>query len=125
MSRTLLLVAFVALLLTLSRSSMAQGSTSVSSDSSHLPPLVVQGQGMNTPAVTSDDQVSQQLLQNYRKQRQVELLRDAAKLHELSGELQEYLDKNGSTILSIDMLKKAEAVEKLAHSVRTKMKEMR
>lgn len=80
---------------------------------------------MNTPAVTSDDQVSQQLLQNYRKQRQVELLRDAAKLHELSGELQEYLDKNGSTILSIDMLKKAEAVEKLAHSVRTKMKEMR
>jgi len=80
---------------------------------------------MNAPAVTSDDQVSQQLLQNYRKQRQVELLRDAAKLHELSGELQEYLDKNGSTILSIDMLKKAEAVEKLAHSVRTKMKEMR
>ncbi len=89
----------------------------------HLPPLAEQSQGMGVPMKT-EDQVNQERLQKYRLLRQQELLHEAAKLHQLSGELQYYLDKNGSAILSLDMLKKAEAVEKLAHSVRTKMKEL-
>jgi hypothetical protein len=72
----------------------------------------------------TEDQVNQERLRKYRELRQQELLRDANKLHQLSGDLKDYLDKNGSTILSLDMLKKAEAVEKLAHSVRTKMKDL-
>jgi len=87
----------------------------------HLPPLAEQSQGMGVP-VKTEDQVNQERLQKYRILRQQELLRDATKLHQLSGELKDYLDKSGSTILSVEMLKKAETVEKLAHSVRSKMK---
>src|SRR5690348_6599268 len=72
----------------------------------HLPPLAEQSQGMGVPMKT-EDQVNQERLQKYRLLRQQELLRDAAKLHQLSGELQYYLDKNGSAILSLDMLKPA------------------
>ena len=90
----------------------------------HLPPLAEQSQGMGVPMKT-EDQVNQERLQKYRELRQQELLRDAHKLHQLSGELRDYLDKNGSTVLSLDMLKKADAVEKLAHSVRTKMNDLR
>jgi hypothetical protein len=74
--------------------------------------------------VKTEDQVNQERLQKYRILRQQELLRDATKLHQLSGELKDYLDKSGSTILSVEMLKKAETVEKLAHSVRSKMKDL-
>jgi hypothetical protein len=89
----------------------------------HLPPLAEQSQGMGVP-VKTEDQVNQERLQKYRILRQQELLRDATKLHQLSGELKDYLDKSGSTILSVEMLKKAETVEKLAHSVRSKMKDL-
>ncbi|HTM38464.1 MAG TPA: hypothetical protein VL156_17055 [Terriglobales bacterium] len=88
-----------------------------------MPPLAEQSQGMGVP-VKTEDQVNQERLQKYRILRQQELLRDATKLHQLSGELKDYLDKSGSTILSVEMLKKAETVEKLAHSVRSKMKDL-
>jgi hypothetical protein len=104
-----------------SRASLAQSTTSPGG--MHLPPLAEQSQGMGVPMKT-EDQVNQERLRKYRELRQQELLRDANKLHQLSGDLKDYLDKNGSTILSLDMLKKAEAVEKLAHSVRTKMKDL-
>ena len=119
------LLAFVTLLTLLFASSprpiAAQSTTSPGG--MHLPPLAEQSQGMGVPEKT-EDQVNQERLQKFRQLRQEELLRDAAKLHQLSGELNDYLAKNSSTILSLDMLKKAEAVEKLAHSVRTKMKDM-
>jgi len=89
----------------------------------HLPPLAEQSQGMGVP-VKTEDQVNQERLQKYRILRQQELLRDATKLHQLSGELKDYLDKSGSTILSVEMLKKAETVEKLAHSVRSIMMDL-
>ena len=53
-----------------------------------------------------------------------ELLRDATKLQQLSTEVKDYLDKHNSTMLSIDMIKKAELMEKLSKSVRQKMKEL-
>src|SRR5690349_14053213 len=119
--RTLLLFSLSLLCFGLSRSGCAQSTTS--RGGMHLPPLAEQSQGMGVPMKT-EDQVNQERLQKYRLLRQQELLHEAAKLHQLSGELQYYLDKNGSAILSLDMLKKAEAVEKLAHSVRTRMKEL-
>ena len=119
--RTLLLFSLSLLCFALSRPGCAQSTTSPGG--MHLPPLAEQSQGMGVPMKT-EDQVNQERLQKYRLLRQQELLHEAAKLHQLSGELQYYLDKNGSAILSLDMLKKAEAVEKLAHSVRTKMKEL-
>ncbi len=55
-------------------------------------------------------------------QRQAELKRDTEKLLKLSTELKEYVEKSNENVLSLDVIKKAEEIEKLAHSVKTKMK---
>lgn len=56
------------------------------------------------------------------EQRQAELKRDADKLLQLSTELKQYVDKSNEYVLSVDVLRKAEEIEKLAHSVKTKMR---
>ena len=56
------------------------------------------------------------------EQRQVELKRDTERLLRLSTELKDYVDKTNEHVLSLEVLKKAEEIEKLAHSVKTKMK---
>jgi hypothetical protein len=56
------------------------------------------------------------------QQRQAELKRDTDKLFKLSTELKEYVDKTNENILSLDVIKKADEIEKLAHSVKTKMR---
>src|SRR5438552_14029500 len=89
----------------------------------HLPPLAEQSQGMDTTPVKTDDQMEQERLKKFRDLRQQEIRRDSEKLYQLSGELREYLGKNGSVILSMDMIKKAESIEKLAHSIKQKMRD--
>ena len=54
--------------------------------------------------------------------RQADLKRDTEKLLKLSTELKEYVDKTNENMLSVDVVKKAEEIEKLAHSVKDKMK---
>ena len=88
----------------------------------HLPPLAEQSQGMGVP-VKTPDQVEQERLMKTRQLRQEEIRRDTQKLYQLSGELKDYLDKNGSVILSVDMIKKAETMEKLAHGIKQKLKD--
>ena len=56
------------------------------------------------------------------QERQTNLKRDTEKLLKLSTELKEYVDKTNEGTLSLDVLKKAEEIEKLAHSVKDKMK---
>lgn len=56
------------------------------------------------------------------EQRQKELKRDTEKLLQLSTELKEYVDKSNENVLSLDVVKKADEIEKLAHSVKQKMK---
>ena len=56
------------------------------------------------------------------EQRQAELKRDTERLLKLSTELKEYVDKTNEHVLLLEVLKKAEEIEKLAHSVKTKMK---
>jgi hypothetical protein len=56
------------------------------------------------------------------EQRQAELKRDTDKLLKLSTELKEYVDKSNENVLSLDVIKKAEEIERLAHSVKTKMR---
>ena len=55
-------------------------------------------------------------------QRQADLKRDTDKLLKLSNELKDYVDKSNENILSLDVIKKAEEIEKLAHNVKIKMK---
>ena len=55
-------------------------------------------------------------------ERQVQLKNDTDKLLKLSQELKEYVDKSNENMLSVSVLKKAEEIEKLARSVKDKMK---
>jgi len=56
------------------------------------------------------------------QQRQAELKRDSERLVKLSTELKQYVDKTNENILSRDVIKKADEIEKLARSVKTKMR---
>ena len=55
-------------------------------------------------------------------QRQAALKADTDKLLKLAVELKNSVDKSTENVLSLDVLKKAEEIEKLAHSVKDKMK---
>ena len=55
--------------------------------------------------------------------RQQEIRRDTEKMAELTQELKEYLLKSDQTVMSLDAIKKAEQIEKLAHGVKSKMKQ--
>ena len=56
------------------------------------------------------------------KERVAALRHDTDKLLRLSVELKESVDKSNENVLSVDVIKKAEEIEKLAHSVKEKMK---
>jgi len=56
------------------------------------------------------------------EQRQADLKRDTDKLLKLSTELKEYVDKSNEHVLSLDVIKKADEIEKLAHSVKARMR---
>jgi hypothetical protein len=56
------------------------------------------------------------------QERQADLKRDTDKLLKLATELKQYVDKSNENVLSLDVLKRAEAIEKLARSVKEKMK---
>ncbi len=55
-------------------------------------------------------------------QRQAEIKKDSEKLLELATELKQSVDKSSADTLSLDVIKKAEQIEKLAKSVKEKMK---
>ena len=56
------------------------------------------------------------------QERQAALKRDTDKLLQLATELKEYVDKTNEHMLSLDVIKKAEEIEKLSKSVKEKMK---
>jgi hypothetical protein len=54
--------------------------------------------------------------------RQKALQRDTDRLMQLSTELKQYVDKSNENTLSINVIRKAEEIEKLARNVKEKMK---
>ncbi len=56
------------------------------------------------------------------KERQAKLKSDTEQLLKLATELKEYVDKTNENILSLDVVKKADQIEKLARSVKEKMR---
>ena len=56
------------------------------------------------------------------KQRQEQIKADTDKLLKLATDLKQYVDKSNENTLSLDVVKKAEEIEKLAHNVKEKMK---
>jgi|SRR6266851_2089079 hypothetical protein len=55
-------------------------------------------------------------------ERQAQLKNDTDRLFKLSQELKDYVDKSNENVLSLNVLRKAEEIEKLARSVKDKMK---
>lgn len=56
------------------------------------------------------------------QQRQQEIRRDSEQLLKLAAELKQCVDKSNENVLSMDVVRKADEIEKLAHSVKEKMK---
>lgn len=56
------------------------------------------------------------------QQREADLKRDTERLLKLSTELKDYVDKTNENVLSLEVIKKADEIEKLAHSVKVKMR---
>ncbi len=56
------------------------------------------------------------------KERAAAIKSDTDKLLRLSVELKQSVDKSGENVLSLDVIKKAEEIEKLARNVKEKMK---
>ena len=56
------------------------------------------------------------------EQRQSQLKHDTDELYKLASELKKSVDSSNENVLSVEVIRKAEQIEKLAKSVRTKMK---
>ena len=74
----------------------------------------------------SDDpfsgKLAEQAARSRNTDRQKRLVADTDKLLSLATELKQQVDKTDKNTLSVDVVKKADEIEKLAHSVKEKMK---
>jgi hypothetical protein len=66
--------------------------------------------------------LQQELIARAIADRQAALKRDTEKLVVLAAELKQHVDKADANILSMDVIKKAQEIEKLAKSVKDKMR---
>jgi hypothetical protein len=81
--------------------------------------------GEPPPLIDADDaraRIAHDMEKKAAKDRLVALKNDTDKLLRLSVELKSYVDKSDENVLSLDVVKKAEEIEKLAKSVKDKMK---
>ena len=89
----------------------------------HLPAAASQSQGMGNIPVTIGDPIQRQQALAANQQRQVEIKRDMEKMAELTEELKGCLAQSAQGLMSVDAIKKAEQIEKLAHGLKSKMKQ--
>jgi oligoribonuclease NrnB/cAMP/cGMP phosphodiesterase (DHH superfamily) len=68
------------------------------------------------------DRIARDMAKKANLERQAALKKDTDKLVTLAEELKDYVDKSNENVLSLNVLKKAEEIEKLARSVKDKMK---
>lgn len=88
-------------------------------------PLSAQVQVAPPSQSPQDEQVSKAEREQAKKRnenRQASLKRDTDKLYDLATELKRYVDQSNESILSVNVVRKAEEIEKLARSVKDKMK---
>jgi hypothetical protein len=111
----ILLLAFLLFLYTL------QGFSSPQNPPSRQLPGMPPSQ--ENPEPTVPDRMQRDMEKKANEQRQAELKRDTEKLVRLSTELKDYVDKTDQNVLSVEVVKKAEEIEHLAHSVKTKMRD--
>jgi hypothetical protein len=83
-------------------------------------PAVSMPAGPDDVALSPDMEASQAKMRNIDRQKQ--LVEDTQKLLALANELKADVDKSTKDTLSLDVVRKADEIEKLAHSVKEKMK---
>jgi hypothetical protein len=75
-----------------------------------------------TPPSPEKARLERDMAKQRNKDRQKKLQEDTDKLLKLATELKDYVDKTNEQVLSLDVVKKTDEIEKLARSVREKMK---
>lgn len=75
-----------------------------------------------SPEDEARSKLEREMAKKANQERQAALKKDTDKLLKLATELKEYVDKTNENTLSMEVVKKAEEIEKLAHSVKDKMK---
>jgi C4-dicarboxylate-specific signal transduction histidine kinase len=87
-----------------------------------LPPTTHE---VNPPMTDADEaraRIVHDMEKKAAKERVAALKNDTDRLLKLSVELKNYVDKSNENVLSLDVIKKADEIEKLARSVKEKMK---
>ena len=79
-------------------------------------------QNPNPAPDENEARIQRDMAKKANQERQAQLKRDTDKLLKLATELKEYVDKTNENTLSLSVVKKAEEIEKLARSVKDKMK---
>ena len=74
------------------------------------------------PPDQTQERIQKEMAKKANQERQAQLKRDTEHLYKLATELKQYVDKTNENTLSVDVIRKAEEIEKLAHSVKEKMK---
>lgn len=92
-------------------------------------PVAAQGLPPNIPRAARpmpssevEEKAARERLKKANLQRQAQIKADTDKLLELSTELKAYVDKTNENVLSVEVIKKAQEIEKLAHNVKEKMR---
>jgi hypothetical protein len=74
------------------------------------------------PTTEVPSKIAEEQAKSRNSERQKKLEDDTAKLLSLATELKEQVDKTNKNIMSVDVIKKAEEIEKLAKDVKDRMK---
>jgi hypothetical protein len=83
------------------------------------PPAPIQGPPSDDP---NRERIEKDMAKRANQEREAQLKRDTERLFKLATELRNYVDKTDENTLSLTVIKKADEIEKLAHSVKEKMK---
>jgi hypothetical protein len=78
--------------------------------------------GAGGPETPLDGRMEQDQAKMRNLERHKKLVDDTARLVSLAGELKVDVDKSNKDTMSLDVIRKADEIEKLAHSVKEKMK---
>jgi hypothetical protein len=87
-----------------------------------FPPMPEPQTQPTSPEDQAKSKLERDMAKKANQERQAALKRDSEKLLKLATELKDYVDKTNENVLSFEVVKKAEEIEKLAHSVKEKMK---
>jgi hypothetical protein len=103
---------------------LAVSSSWVGGSGAQLPQVgpLPSGPNQTTPDDPNRERAEKEMAKRANQEREAQLKRDTERLFKLATELKDYVDKSNENTLSLNVIKKADEIEKLAHSVKEKMK---